>query len=279
MNDFLFYSLLLLLFVRIIGFGVAIDLFLIKKRTKYKALIIGWLLWIISTVFPSIFTNIEDSVISRGMFVLNSIIILLGMIFIIIWAISYFRKLSPKLLLSLIAMIILIPILLFFLGGYELALNFTSLSFTGLYLIMLIISWIERHNLKPLIGNSIKWYYGTIAFGFFYIVNGLLLALEGYSFGLYQVDIPIIIIRHYFFVIGFTFLLAILSVSLEQSVSELQKFRLRDIYSHEVGNIMQIILNNLEAIQNLEEKDSTSMELIKEKCVKAGELIKEIREL
>ena len=87
------------------------------------------------------------------------------------------------------------------------------------------------------------------------------------------------ITRYYFFAIGITLLITILIIHLEQSISYLHKFQLRDIYSHDLGNIMQIILNNLEAIDSIDEKSQPNADLIKMKCIEAGDLIKGIREI
>ncbi len=127
-------------------------------------------------------------------------------------------------------------------------------------------------------GSSIKWFIGTIIFGFLYLINGVITVLEGYPFGLYHSDNAFMIIRYYFFAIGITLLISMLIVHLEQSISYLQKAQLRDIYSHDLGNIMQIILNNIEAIDSIDEKNQPNADLIKSKCIEAGDLITEIRE-
>ena len=98
----------------------------------------------------------------------------------------------------------------------------------------------------------------------------------GYSFGLsFGDNLPATII-HYFFTIGITILLAVLTIHLENSLSYNHKFQLKDRYSLDLGNIMQIILNTVETF--LPSDDPVSVQLIK-KCTEAGNLIKEIREL
>ncbi|MHA1225707.1 MAG: hypothetical protein ACTSPV_03085 [Candidatus Hodarchaeales archaeon] len=279
MNDFLFYTFLILSFVRLIGLCVSIDLFLFKRDGRYKFLIISWSIWVLSAIFPILSETIESTMIVDIFLVINSDLILLGLLFIIAWALSYYRPMSIKLLVYLTVLIMCLPLILYFIGGYDVALNFNSLIFLGLFFFILINTWRKRSELKTIIGSSIKWLYVTNAFGLLYIINGFLTTFEGYSFGLYQTDNPIIIIRYYFFVIGATLLIVTLIIKWEQSVSEIQKFQMKDVYSHKVGNILQIILSNLESFTPTKEEDIVILELIKDKCLNAGELIKEIREI
>ena len=187
----------------------------------------------------------------------------------------------PKLLyFGFVVFISLIPLLLFFIDEPDLAISFSSIGFFGVAILILYSSWLDRKNLRMLIGNSIKWFQGTIVFGFLYLINGVLNALEGYSLGLYHSQDPLIIMRYYFFSIAISLLIVILIIHIEQSISYLSKFRLSDIYSHDLGNIMQIILNNLEGIDSdIDVDNQQTLDLIRVKCIEAGELIKEIREV
>ncbi|MFW9903494.1 MAG: hypothetical protein ACFFFH_04115 [Candidatus Thorarchaeota archaeon] len=129
-------------------------------------------------------------------------------------------------------------------------------------------------NLRNLLGESLKWFYSSVGFGLLYVMVVILITLRGYSFGLYFVDdLPVIII-YYFFGIGITILIAVLTIHLEHSLSYTHKFQLKDRYSHDLGNIMQIILNTVETSE-----EPINIQLIKKKCLEAGNLINEIREL
>jgi len=274
MNILVFFSIIILTLVRLIGLGVSLILFLETKSTKFKIFIPGWGLWSISAFFPIISETIENKFVSEALLVLSTILLLLGMFFIIIGIISYFTHIFQKLVISLALLIITIPLVLFFTIGINFAINFTSIMFFFLFIFIFVSVWLARENVKNVLGNSIHWLYITLIFSFFYLVNGFITALQGYSFGLYTTDNVDVIIRYYFFVIGITMLIAILQIHIEQSVSYLHKFQLKDKYSHNLGNIMQIILNTIEI-----EAELINVELIKEKCLEAGEHIKEIREL
>jgi hypothetical protein len=157
--------------------------------------------------------------------------------------------------------------------------RFTSIGVSGLLIFIGIIIWIDRKKMRKILGYSIYWLYGAIIFGAFYLLNGIITTLQGYSFGLYDAHNTFVILRYYFFAIGVTVIIVVLVAHLEQSLSYLRKTQVSDIYSHDLGNVMQIILNYLESIDSIDEKDNPSIELIKSKCIEAGDIIKEIREI
>lgn len=274
MNILVFFSIIILTLVRLIGLGVSLGLFLDTKSTKFKIFIPGWGLCALSAFFPILSEMTENQFFKEGSIVLSTVLLLLGMMFVVIGVISYITYISQKVILSLASLIIIIPVILFFTVGSNLAVNFTSIMFFLLFVFIFVSVWLARKNITKILGNSRKWLYTTLIFSFFYFINGFITALQGHSFGLYTTDNVDVIIRYYFFVIGITMLIAILQIHIEQSVSYLHKFQLKDRYSHNLGNIMQIILNTIEI-----EGDPINIKLIREKCLEAGEHITEIREL
>jgi light-regulated signal transduction histidine kinase (bacteriophytochrome) len=72
-------------------------------------------------------------------------------------------------------------------------------------------------------------------------------------------------------------------VHLEYNISNSQKFQLKDKYSHEMGNILQVIQSSIDLLsQKKDQNDVDSLEgreLIKTKCQEASTLIREIRDL
>ncbi len=279
MNILIVFSLILLTFIRIIGLGVSIDLFFSTKHPRFRLYIVGWFLWVISGVLPFISDITRDQLILESVLIFNNILILIGLLFIIYAIISYFQQISNVLIVGLSLFIILTIILLFFFLGLDFAINFTLIIYFLFFITVITSSWREWRNMRNFLGDSLKWFYGSIGFGFLYVVNVILITLKGYSFGLYFVDdLPAIII-YYFFGIGITILIAILTIHLEHSLSYYHKFELKDKYSHDLGNIMQIILNAVETQTFLKSKEQVNVQLIKRKCTEAGNLIKEIREL
>ena len=77
-----------------------------------------------------------------------------------------------------------------------------------------------------------------------------------------------------------TLLVLVLTIHLEYSLSNIKKFKMKDDYSHKLGNILQMILNSAELHKRTPAKSDQSVnELIIEKCREAKFLITEIREL
>ncbi|MFX0043465.1 MAG: hypothetical protein ACFE8L_11190, partial [Candidatus Hodarchaeota archaeon] len=138
------------------------------------------------------------------------------------------------------------------------------------------------NKLKKSMGRSIGWYYATIILFLSYFPVTIILYIQGYSYGLYNVDIPILIVLNYIPTISATILLIILLVHIEYNSSVSQKFELKDKYSHNLGNILQIISSSFELISNEAFTDTESIEmknLLMDKINEASELLKDIREI
>lgn len=274
MNILIVFSLVLLTFVRIIGLSVSFDLFLSTKHPRFRLYIIGWFLWVISGTLPFLSEITENQLLSESLLIFNTILILIGILLIICAIISYFQPISNIKIIGSSLFIILFLLLLFVLFGLNFAVNSSFFVYLVLSIFIITRSLRKWRNLRNLLGESLKWFYSSVGFGLLYVMVVILITLRGYSFGLYFVDdLPVIII-YYFFGIGITILIAVLTIHLEHSLSYTHKFQLKDRYSHDLGNIMQIILNTVETSE-----EPINIQLIKKKCLEAGNLINEIREL
>jgi hypothetical protein len=68
---------------------------------------------------------------------------------------------------------------------------------------------------------------------------------------------------------------------LEYDISRTQKYNLRDKYSHDLGNLVQVIysaaiLTNVE--EDLKKEKADNLNLIQKKCEEAAKLIKDIKD-
>ncbi|MHA1513514.1 MAG: hypothetical protein ACTSRJ_05560, partial [Candidatus Hodarchaeales archaeon] len=61
---------------------------------------------------------------------------------------------------------------------------------------------------------------------------------------------PFLITLYSFLSLMITLLILVITIHLEYSLSNIQKFKLNDNYSHELGNILQMILNSAEFNKN-----------------------------
>lgn len=70
-------------------------------------------------------------------------------------------------------------------------------------------------------------------------------------------------------------------IHLEHNIANQEKFQLKDTYSHNLGNIIQVIFSAslLSEMDKTAEGESEKLQLIQKKCNEASEIIKEIRKL
>ncbi len=72
-------------------------------------------------------------------------------------------------------------------------------------------------------------------------------------------------------------------VHLEYGISNNQRFQLKDKYSHEIGNILQIIQSSMDIVSQNKDKVNVEIDeindLVRTKCIEASTLIREIRSL
>ena len=85
---------------------------------------------------------------------------------------------------------------------------------------------------------------------------------------------------NYFLGNASTIALIIYSIHIEYDISKIQKFKLSDKYSHDLGNLIQIIssaaiLTNID--KGLSKEKVENLDLIQKKCEEVAKLIKDIR--
>jgi len=75
----------------------------------------------------------------------------------------------------------------------------------------------------------------------------------------------------------------VFQVHLEYGISNNQRFQLKDKYSHEIGNILQIIQSSMDIVSQNKDKVNVEIDeindLVRTKCIEASTLIREIRSL
>jgi len=214
--------------------------------------------------------------------VLNIIFAVLGITFLCWGFFAYYMHVPFKLMITLIALFITIPFLLFILINYSVAIAFSAVLVNVLLLSAYIVPPIKKKAFFKYMGKTIRWYYATIiVFVLYFPINILIFSL-GYRYGLYNAEDPFIIILCYIPGIASTLLLIILLVHLEYTISSREKYELKDKYSHNLGNIMQAITSAYELYSSKIESVKESAELddlLKSKINETAELITDIREL
>lgn len=135
---------------------------------------------------------------------------------------------------------------------------------------------------KEFVGKSIRWYYITCGTVFGYLPISIFIYTQGYGYGLYNTDDILFIILNYTIGIVTHILLIVLFIHLEYNISNERKNQLKDKYSHNLGNIMQVIYSSsdiVKRIANLEKPEREKLDLLERKCKEASNLINEIRDI
>ncbi|MFX1477311.1 MAG: hypothetical protein ACFFCI_04195 [Promethearchaeota archaeon] len=282
MDDLILLCLVLFLFVRIIGLLVSIDFFHDTKDSKFIIIILGWLFWIIATIFPILINFVKITYLNELFLVLNVLFAVMGTLFYMWGFLTYYISIPFKILILISAFTITMPLLLYYLINYTVAVQFTAFILNFILITAYIIPPLVKKKFIKFMGKSIRWYLATIIlFVSYFPLSGIAFFL-GYSYGLYEAENVLLIIIYYTPTITSTILIILMLVHLEYTMSSRKNFELKDKFSHELGNIMQVINSSADLLKvraNLNEDEKSNLKLIDVKCQEASKLIKEIRNI
>ena len=275
------FGILLLISLRIVGLIIAIEFLCDLKESKFKILIIGWFIWIIAGFSALHLGIIENQLLSDILFLINGITTSIALLFVMMGLFSYFRELHQKTLIILSIIFVSVPFFAFLLGFYSLAFNLTSLFLFLILAFYGIIPLKEKNIFKNKISIKSYYWYLIVLLTFYSMTLSLVISLfQGYSFGFYANEFSVPMFVNYFLGNVSTIALIIYSIHLEYDISKIQKFKLSDKYSHDLGNLIQVIssaaiLTNVD--EDLSKEKVENLDLIQKKCAEAAELIKDIR--
>lgn len=282
LNQLVFFSLIILSSLRIIGLFISLELFFSLKKKRFISIVAGWIVWVIAGILPLIYDFLIIKY--RILLVFNAIFAGEGLLLIFLGILAYFYSLPGRLIFGLSLSYIAIPLIIDnLLGGY----TATFIAFLLNLVLYFIIFWIVLripNEVKNRIGLGIRYFYVAfltiiVTIGFLLI---LMLTLDDYEFGLYYSTNSFAIMFNYSLGIFLTGIFIVLFVYIERGITSLEKFYLKDKYSHNIGNLLQAILSAalLTKSNHLTESEKKkNLELIQNKCEEASELLKEIRTL
>ena len=284
MQEVVLFGLFLMIFIRTIGLYISISFYLQFRKTRYLNLILGWGSWVITGFLPilSEFFFENQVEVSQFLQILNVTLATLGLFLVISGILVYFTQIIQEKDVFLISLILgLGPFLLWWILGSSLAVRITGNSMIFLYILTVSIGIKKRKEVTKFLGYSIPILYGVAFFILLYILSYLLILIPRgeITYGLYNSNDLLSIIIHYFFGVGVTFLLLLLIIQIEQGIAFADNFLLKDRYSHDLGNLIQVILTTTELVEGQSSISSPENELIQASCLKAGKLIAEIRKL
>jgi len=277
------FGILLLISLRVVGLIIAIEFLRDLRESKFKILIIGWFIWIIAGCSALISGVFENQLLVDIFLIINGISTSLALLFVMMGLFSYFRELPQKTLIILSIIFISLPLSAFLLGFYSIAFNITSLFLFLIIAFYGIIPLKEKQIFKDRISiKSYYWYIAVLLTFYLVTLSYIIFVFQGYSFGFYSDEYSIPMFVNYFLGNISTFILLIYSIHLEYDFSKIHKLKLKDKYSHDLGNIIQVIYSatNLTSVNDdLDKEKVENLNLIQKKCEEAAKLIKDIKKI
>jgi len=275
------FGILLLIFWRVFGLIISIEFLRDLKESKFKILIIGWFIWILAGCSALLSDVFEIQILTDIFLLINGITVSIALLFVMMGLFSYFRELSGKTLALLYIIFISFPLFAFLLGFYSIAFNLSSVFLFLIVIVYSIVPLKERNTFKNKISmKSYYWYLIVLLTIYFYFLSYVIFVFQGYSFGFYSDEFSIPMFVNYFLGNISTIALIIYSIHLEYDISKIQKNKLIDKYSHDLGNIIQVISSAATLThmnEDLNKEKAENLDLIQKKCEEAAELIKDIR--
>ena len=278
------FSQISLALIRIIGLGVGIDFLIVSKKKRFEAQVAGWSIWSLGSIFQLISQFTEDQDLIEIMDFLFGIATLVGAFLISISIIVYFHHIPVKNIFFGTLALVAFPFIIFVISDLPTAVNFSILGSFLIIVFLYVFGLYEGQNFKQTVGASVKWFYVLIIIGTFQMLLFTLFTLGGINLSLTSSQIEdlfaLTIINS--FAIAVTVLTVVLLIHLENSRSNLYNFQLKDKYSHDLANIIQIIASAIHLVEKeslaVNEKEE-SIDLLDQKLQEVLELLQEIRTL
>jgi hypothetical protein len=284
MNYFLVFSQLALTFIRLIGLGIGLDFLVSRKKKRFQGQVAGWSIWTLASIFQILAQNTNNLALVNLLDFLFATCTLIGSFLIAVSIVVYFRPISVKFIFYFTLLLSILPLIVYFLFGIEITINFCiSFSFIlvgGLY----IIGIIESKNFRAQAGQSVKWFYAMIGTGVIQLIVYIFITLQGVNLGVSSAELEneVLVGVNNTFSIGILVITVVLLIHLENSRMNMYNYQLKDKYSHDLGNILQVMVSAIHFIEKREipaEEREKITELLNQKSQEVSTLIQEIRKL
>ena len=143
MHVVVFFSLIILLFLRLIGVVISIDFYSRTKNSKFINLGISWALWLLSGLFPLIALIVINPFLSNIRLILNVLFTTIAITLIVKELLVYFIDFKNKYLIILILIITVLCILFYFTSGAEIAIGVTSVIYQLIWILGILYPFIK----------------------------------------------------------------------------------------------------------------------------------------
>ncbi|MFX1289526.1 MAG: hypothetical protein ACFFAG_01070 [Promethearchaeota archaeon] len=282
MHELIYFSMFLLTLIRVIGFIVSVNFYYESKSYTYIYFTIGWCLWILAGIVALLSAVVKNQAQEDVFLLINYILGPLAIFFLGSGLSSYYINISSNKIKLISAVLLIFPLIInFSLGMNPVAIYARIFQFFGI-IQMFSLPFLKYNTFKEKIGKSIRWYYLTCLSIILYIPLAILSMLISLNSGSFQSQDITMIVGAYTSIIIMTILVIAFIIHLEYTISNKQQNQLKDKYSHNLGNIMQVIYSSADLfkrITKLDKIDKDKLDLIERKCKEASELIKEIRKI
>ncbi|MHA1912235.1 MAG: hypothetical protein ACTSYA_11115 [Candidatus Kariarchaeaceae archaeon] len=265
MDELVFFLMVTLVITRFVGVITFADFFYRTRRKSFLFLVSGWFFYCLAPLVNILANNNSED----WLFSFYGYFSALGSLIIAFAGIKYFVKVNTKTIVVSLLLVTLIPLTVFLITSSPDASSSTGDFIQSFFLIVVLALALKKHShFEETAGNSFYWFVGIVSISF---VNA-----AGYIFFYSDKTIN----YSFLFSDGISILTIIFFIHLEHNISIRKSAILKDRYSHDLGNIIQIILGEAEVITIFEDNHSEDeLLIIKEKCIEAAEHIKNIRKL
>ncbi|MFW9854307.1 MAG: hypothetical protein ACFFFG_04575 [Candidatus Thorarchaeota archaeon] len=266
-----------------IGLGVGLDFLIVRRKRRFNAQVWGWLIYSFASLSQFLSQFALDSYLLQLFRFLFGVSTLIGSFLISVSIVVYFHPIEPKSILFMTVVLIILPLgsLSFF--GLE---GSVTSSILGSFLIIMglyVAGIVNGPAFKQEVGQSVKWFYLLIVFGIIQMILYVFFTLNGIDINLTsQNEDPFAFAVINSIAMTITVLTVILLIHLENSRSNLYSFKLKDTYSHNLANLIQVLVSGMHIIENKAASESErerTMELLEKNSEEILRLLQEIRSL
>ena len=256
-----------ILIIRFIGMLIFIDFFFQYRKDRYLYLVIAFIFFCLSPILDII----SDSLGSDFIFILSEICLTTSIFLFIFIFLDYNVQFKFKLpfTIIIISLIIIFGISSFLL--FSTAITFDLIQFIDLVLIFSIFPYIYRYfsKLQIIISNFPIIFLTTLIFS---SINIFVTLIQ---------ESNLITFTEVLSRIGYSILVPIVFLHFEYALLDQDKFNLKDKYSHDLAQILQIITLRAYLLSQKTELEECKdgFKEIEDKCNQVSELITSIRGL
>jgi hypothetical protein len=232
-----YYSLLAILaFFRFLGGILFLDFYFRYKEKRFLAITSAFVLFSLTPAIQFFLPTYDSllSVISADqgifelLFILSEILTIIAVVGFVLVTMSYVTDINHKHAFIIIFAVILIPTLIFLLDFFELA-----------FLATQVMNFLIIASLIPLVFKKWDFFQKFTQNTPIFILVALIISLSNLIFTFFDSDIMIwleVVTR-----LAISFIIPFVLINLEYNLIAAQKFQLKDKYSHDLAQVLQII--------------------------------------